>query len=73
VTVFAIDDLLVRDLLLASKGGLFERDGELDAYVALVALAHAKNTEQVAENAIDGDVADVDHPAREGSVRTERR
>src|SRR5208282_5779584 len=65
VAVLAVDHLLVADLLLAPERGLLERDADLDSDVAFVAFAHAEDAEQVAENAVDRDVADVDHPARE--------
>ena len=72
-TVFAQDDATVAQRLLRAERGLGELEFELEFEVAAVALAHAKHAEQVAENALNRDVAEVDHTARKRTVGAEGR
>ena len=66
-------DRLYVELLLAAEGRLLEGDLEVLRGVAALAAAHAEDAEHVAEDAVDGDVADVDDAAGEGPVRAEGR
>ena len=65
----AVDHLdVVGDLLLAAERRFLVGDGELDAEISLVALADASEAEQIAENSVDRDVADVDDASRKRAV-----
>ncbi len=77
ISDIAIDGIL-GDLLgvfgvgRGDKGDI-KRDLEIALDVALVAPADAEDAEQVAEDAVDGDVADVHEAARKRPTRPERR
>src|SRR5690606_20541326 len=71
--VAAGDDAVVAHRLRAAEGGLLERDGQLALDVAAVAPPDAEHAEQVPEDPVDRDLAEVDDAAREGAAARERR
>ena len=71
--VAARSHALVAHLLLAAEGGLLEGHLEVPLDVPLVAPSDAEDAEQVPQDSVEGDVADIDDAPREGPPRAERR
>ena len=71
--VAARGDALVAHLLLATESGLLEAHLEVALDVPLVAPADAEDAQQIAQDAVERDVADVDHAAGERPPGSERR
>ncbi len=70
--ITARSDAFVAHRLFATESRFFERELELSLDVSLVAATHAEDTQQVPEDSIDGDVADVHVTAGKRSAGTER-
>ncbi len=73
LTVAAGHDALVAHGLVASEGRLLEGNLDLALDVAFVATPDAEDPEQIAEEPVHGNVADVDEATGERSAGTERR
>src|SRR5262249_50739723 len=71
--VAAGDDPVVAHRLLAAERRLLERHLELALDVALVAPADSEDAQQIPEDPVDGDVADVDEAPRERPACPEGR
>src|SRR4029079_1964671 len=69
----ARNDPLVAHLFFAPERGLFEADLEVALDVALVALADAEDAQQIAQNSVEIELADVAHAAGEGAAGGEGR
>lgn len=73
LTVSAGHDAVVAHGLVASESRLLEGNLDFALDVAFVAAPNAEDPEQIAEEPVHGNVADVDEATREGSAGTERR
>jgi hypothetical protein len=70
--VAARDDACIAHRLGGAERRLLEGDLELSLEIALVSATDAEHAEQITEDAVDGDVAEVDHAAGEGPAAGER-
>lgn len=69
----ASDDAIVVYRLVAAERGFLERKLDLSLDVALVPPSHSEDAEEIAQNAVERDVADVDGPAGKGAASPEGR